>query len=114
MSDLTRAFRLYGAPAFLMIVGLVGMAVIDPAPASTAGFEQMLLPLKRMVFFGACGATIVGAIWGAWSAYLDYRWTHGKLDGGCHHCGGPMRHKDGRWGAYSKCIMCGSKREGWH
>lgn len=90
------------------------MALVDPSPAAAVGVEQVLAPLMRAVFFGACGATIIGAVWGAWSVYLEYRWARGDLVGGCDHCGGPMRHKEGPWGDYSKCIMCGSTRSGWH
>lgn len=114
MSSLDRAFRLYSGPVVLAVIGVVGVALVDPSPVAAPGFEQMLVPFKRMLFFGACGAAIVGALWGAWNVFLEYRWARGDLNGGCHNCGGPMRHKDGRWGAYSKCIMCGSKREGWH
>ncbi|MNR69357.1 hypothetical protein D3C85_1945410 [compost metagenome] len=49
-----------------------------------------------------------------WRWGLLYLWETGKLEGGCYSCGGPVSHKDGRYGPYSKCLICGSKREGWH
>lgn len=114
MSDLERAFRLYARPILLIFIGLIGMGFVALTPDSAGVFDQMLLPIKRTVFYGALAVSCGGFLWFCWNAYLEYRWARGELDGGCHNCGGPMRHLSGRWGSYSKCRMCGSKREGWH
>lgn len=65
MSSLYRALSLYGGPVVLTTAGVIGMALVDPSPAASVGVEQVLAPLMRAVFFGACGATIIGALWGA-------------------------------------------------
>ncbi|SFC50349.1 hypothetical protein SAMN05216577_106157 [Pseudomonas citronellolis] len=114
MNDLERAFRLYARPALLVIIGLIGMGFVAMTPESAGVLDQMLMPIKRAIFYGALAVSCGGFLWLCWSVYLEYRWARGDLDGGCHNCGGPMRHLSGRWGNYSKCLMCGSKREGWH
>ncbi|HBO2796417.1 MULTISPECIES: hypothetical protein [Pseudomonas] len=114
MNDLERAFRLYARPVLLVIIGLFVMGLVAMTPESAGVFDQVLMPIKRAIFYGALVVGGAGFLWLCWSAYLEYRWARGELDGGCHNCGGPMRHLSGRWGNYSKCLMCGSTREGWH
>ena len=62
----------------------------------------------------ALAVPLVGLIWAAWRLWQMYRWEAGDLEGGCLSCGGPMSQHDGRYGPYSRCRMCGDKREGWH
>ncbi|MCY1544850.1 hypothetical protein D9M68_807580 [compost metagenome] len=114
ITAIERNLRLYGLPAFLILIGLIGVILIDPSSAPTNPMLQAIAPIKKMAFYGAAGLGSFGALWALRMAWLEYRWSRGELDGGCHNCGGPMRHLDGRYGAYSKCLMCGSKRKGWH
>ncbi|WP_330113950.1 hypothetical protein SA496_14350 [Pseudomonas sp. JS3066] len=114
ITAIERNVRLYGLPVFLTLMGLAGMLLIGLSSPATTPIDHVLAPLKRAAFLGAAGFAVVGAIWWARNAWLKYRWIRGELDGGCHHCGGVMRQLKGRWGAYSKCLMCGNTRKGWH
>ncbi|MNZ55669.1 hypothetical protein D3C78_736010 [compost metagenome] len=114
ITAIERNLRLYGLPAFLLLLGLAGVALIDPSAPPASQIEQVIAPIKRIVFLGAAALAAVSAVWCLWRAGLEYRWSRGALDGGCHNCSGPMRHFDGRYGPYSKCLMCESKRKGWH
>lgn len=114
ITAIERNLRLYGLPTFLMLPGLAGIILIDPSSKPANPFLQMVAPLSHALFFGAAGLVVVGAIWALWNAWLEYRWMRGDLAGGCDHCAGPMRHLTGRYGAYSKCLMCGNTRKGWH
>lgn len=114
MNDLDRRLRLYARPGMLLLIGLVLLFSVDPTAPVANPFEQVLVPVKKMLFFASIGLTAAGLVWGSWRAWLAYRWEAGKLDGGCENCGGPLQHREGRWGDYSKCIMCGSTRKGWH
>ncbi|MHB9798447.1 hypothetical protein ACYCAX_11615 [Pseudomonas sp. MT3] len=112
MTNLPRFLRLNGRPVTLLLAGLAGAILIDPI--ASAPYEQISLPFKRALYFGALSMTAIGALWCSWNAWLEYRWSRGELNGGCDDCGGHVRHLSGRYGAYSKCLMCGSKRNGWH
>lgn len=108
-----RNLRLYGLPGLIAFLGLVGTLVIDPHPSGRP--EEMYLAfIAEGAFILSAVALGVGALWMAYNALLEWRWERGDLEGGCFKCSGPMRHLDGRYGPYSKCRMCGAKREGWH
>lgn len=111
ITAIERNLRFYGAPAALTIFGLIGTLLIDPNPSGPVPV-MILAPLAKGVFLACAAATAAGALWLGYRAVLEWRWQRGALDGGCLNCGGPMRHLDGRYGSYSKCMMCGSKREG--
>lgn len=112
LTAIERNLRLYGVPGVVTVLGVAGTLLIDPHPAG-AGLQKMLAPLASGAFIACMAASAVGALWLGWRAVLEWRWERGTLDGGCVSCGGVMRHLDGRYGAYSKCMMCGEKREGW-
>ena len=101
----------------------VGMIALGIFLAVTFGQEEtpggspvsvMLGGFWYALRWPAMGLVIFGASFGLWRLWQLYRWESGEVDGGCLNCGGPMSHKDGRYGPYSICRMCGSKREGWH
>lgn len=114
VTAIERNIRLYALPGLLTLIGIGTMLLIDPSAASVRPFDQMIAPLKRGVFWVAVMLAVGGIVWSLYRAWLEFRWIRGELLGGCDNCGGPLRHLDGRYGAYSKCLMCGSKRKGWH
>lgn len=114
VTAIERNIRLYALPGLLALIGIGTMLLIDPSAASVRPFDQMIAPLKRGVFWVAVMLTVGGIVWSLYRAWLEFRWMQGALLGGCDNCGGPLRHLDGRYGTYSKCLMCGSKRKGWH
>jgi len=111
---IARSFNLYGQPALLMAAGTFGMLVSSPADVTAVGIEQIVEELKSYVFLACAALAMAGSFWGLWRVWLDYRHSRGDVIGGCDCCGGTMRHLDGRYGAYSKCLMCGSTQKGWH
>ncbi|MFI8744494.1 hypothetical protein ACIGKL_04980 [Pseudomonas sp. NPDC077186] len=114
ITAIERYIRLFGLPAFLMILGLVGMAFFSSKAPATDIASAVFASVVRLLFPASAGLTIAAALWLAWNCWQLHRWECGDLQGGCDRCGGVMSHKDGRYGAYSVCKMCGGKREGWH
>ncbi|WP_139199064.1 hypothetical protein [Pseudomonas panipatensis] len=114
LTEIERSIRFYGPPGLLMLAGGVGSLLIDPSGASLNPIDQIFMPLKQGLSMLAATAMVAGAVWGLWRVGVEYRWSRGLLDGGCERCDGPVRHKEGRWGPYSKCLMCGSTSKGWH
>lgn len=114
ITAIERYFRLFALPVFLMLIGFIGM-VLFSGPAPAGGLASALLANVGRIFFPASAAlTLVASIWTAWNCWQLFRWERGDLQGGCNRCSGVMSHKDGRYGTYSVCKMCGGKREGWH
>lgn len=80
MNDLERAFRLYARPVLLVIIGLFVMGLVAMTPESAGVFDQVLMPIKRAIFYGAlvvgelvsCGSAGV-PIWS--TAGLVANWT---------------------------------------
>lgn len=114
ITAIERYLRLFGLPMFLVLMGLLGMALFSgPAPAGDLA-AAVLANIGQIVFPASAALTMAASLWGAWNYWLLFRWERGDLQGGCNRCGGVMSHKDGRYGTYSVCKMCGGKREGWH
>lgn len=114
ITAIERYLRLFGLPFFLIFVGFLGMALFSGS-APTAGLATAVLAnIGRMLFPASVALTIAASLWVAWNCWLLFRWERGDLQGCCNRCGGVMSHKDGRYGMYSVCKMCGDKREGWH
>lgn len=115
ITEILKYLRLFGRPTVLTLAGLIGMALLANHAESTGGIAASVLAGVSRIFFPICAAIVLAGIaWLCWRLWLLYRWERGELNGGCHNCGGPVSHKDGRYGDYSVCIMCGSKRKGWH
>lgn len=106
-----RNLRLFTQPGLLTLGGILGMLLLDPnGPAE--GVTAILAQIQRIMALVAAGAAFVGSIWLAYRAWLAWRWETGSLEGGCSRCSGVMRHLGGKYADYSKCLMCGLKREG--
>ena len=106
--------QLFSAPGAFVLIGLVGMvwsAEPSEVPPLLAG---VIAPILRAVFLGGTGFTAIGLTWATWNCWQLYRWETGSVVGSCTNCGGLLSHRDGRYGAYSVCKMCGAKRNGWH
>ena len=113
ITAIERLARLFAVPLATTIIPLIGYAILpDPGNSSPllAGMAQVFQPVGKVLLL----ASLPGAAWVAWRCGLVWKWESGDLDGGCYNCAGPMQHKDGRYGPYSVCLMCGSKREGCH
>lgn len=114
ITAIERNLRLYGVPFGMMVIGGIGLLLVDPSSQVTGSVGQVLAPLKRYAFLGLGSLAMAGALWGGWRAWLEWRWANGNLVGGCYSCGGSIRHLRGRYGDYSKCLMCGAKQKGHH
>lgn len=110
---LERNLTLFTGPVAVAIAGTFAMVAggnwVPDSPLLSA-----LKPLAEVLSVAGGVAAAGGCFWAAWRAWLLHRWTSGELNGGCYKCSGPMRHLSGRYGDYSKCLMCGGKREGHH
>lgn len=109
-----RSGRLFALPLAVMLLGLVllgitGGAMENQSPFLRPMLEAVIVPVR----WGLVGLSAWGALLLAWRWILLCRWVNGA-DGGCHHCGGFVRHLEGRWGDYSKCLMCGGTQSGHH
>lgn len=113
MTAIERNLRYYGPPAALAVGCFIVGLLAAPGEATT-GIASILLPIQKAVHFASLAATVAGLFWFSYRVWIGWRVEQGEYEGGCINCGGPMRHLDGRYGAYSKCKMCGAKREGWH
>lgn len=110
-----RMLRLFAAPSALVLVSMLAMSMLHGEPgASTDLLSSLTSHLWEMLRWPLLATFAWGILWFFLNAWRLYRWESGEADGGCINCGGPMSHKDGRYGPYSKCLICGSKREGWH
>jgi hypothetical protein len=112
ITAIERNLRLYAAPGSLALLGLAGLLLVDPSGQGVTGLASMAVPIKRVVFAGAGVLTMVGALWLGYRGWLEWRWERGSV-GGCRKCGGSMQRLNGRYGPYSKCLMCGVKRKGY-
>lgn len=113
ITAIERLVRLFAIPAAWAILPLIGYAILpDPGNSSPvlAGMAQVFQPVGNVMLL----VSLAGVAWIARRFWLLWKWESGDLDGGCYNCAGPMQHKDGRYGPYSVCMMCGSKREGHH
>lgn len=114
ITAIERNLRLYALPGAMVVIGVVGSLLVDPNPAHTGTVVDMLEPAKRYVSLAFALVALAGALWGGYRAWLEWRWEQGMSSGGCLNCGGDMQQFEGRYGNYSKCLMCGSKRKGHH
>lgn len=114
ITEIERNLRLYAAPGALVLIGMAGMFLIDPSPPQAGTAVDIVAQFAGFVFLGAALLCMAGLMWAGWRVYLEWRWMSGKSDGGCLNCGGDMRHLEGRYSRYSKCLMCGAKRKGHH
>jgi len=113
ITAIERLIRLFVAPAALAICPMIGIAVLpNPAKLSPmlAGMAQIFVSMNLILAL----VSSAGLAWVVWRCWILWKWESGQRDGGCYSCAGPMHHKNGRYGPYSVCLMCGSKREGHH
>lgn len=111
VTAIERNLRLYAVPASISLAGLVAMVLVDPGKQSATGMAALAVPIKQVLFLAAAATTLAGALWFGYRAWLELRWQRGAIRG-CDNCGGAMQHFTGRYGDYSKCLMCGVKRKG--
>ncbi|HCL3894716.1 TPA: hypothetical protein N2B36_006362, partial [Pseudomonas aeruginosa] len=109
ITAIERYLKLFGLPMFLALMGLLGMGLFSGAAPAGSIAAAVLANVGVVLFPASAALTIAASLWLAWNCWLLYRWENGDLQGGCDRCGGVMSHKDGRYGAYSVCKMCGGK-----
>ena len=112
---LSRNLRLFAAPALLLAASLIlSLCAASYTTGTSPVLDMLMHTFGRLLSWAALACFAVGGAWYGYNLWQLYRWERGDLIGGCAHCAGPMSHLSGRFGAYSKCKMCGSKRSGWH
>ncbi len=98
----------------LAVVGLLGVLALASVDTSNDVPGPMLSAIWKPFMWLFIALEAVAASWVALTVWKLWRWESGGLEGGCVECGGIVRHRNGRYGPYSVCRMCGSKRSGWH
>lgn len=115
MTALARSFRLFAAPAALILFSFsVSLAIGSYTPDTNPIWDSMMQSIGPVLTWVSLTGLIAGGAWYGFNLWQLYRWERGNLEGGCDRCGGSVRHLNGRYGAYSKCKMCGGTRSGWH
>lgn len=112
ITEVERGLRFFGGPVCVTVVGLAGMAFVDQVTDIQGSFAVMVHQVATVAFLGMLAIFALGIAWTMRRGWLLYRLQRGDLVGNCQSCAGPMAHHSGRYGAYSKCLICGSKREG--
>lgn len=110
ITNIERDLRLFVEPVLVVAGGMLGMLIASQVLMA----RPVLAGAGQVVGLTCGGLAVAGLIWMAWRVWLLHRWEKGDLDGGCNSCGGIMSHFTGKHGDYSKCKMCGSKRQGHH
>ncbi|MGP3789798.1 hypothetical protein [Pseudomonas sp. B392_1p] len=113
LTAIERNFRLFAGPALVTLVPTIILVTFGEV-SQTNPYMVGLAAVLRPVFLGLAAIALMGVIWFSWRLWLIYRWEKGDLNGGCNNCAFVVKHRSGRYGNYSECLNCGSKREGWH
>jgi len=114
LTAIPRNVRLFALPILFSTVGLIGMLICAGHGDRNTPLAAMMTGVLQIAFWPALALALLGVSWLARNIWLLWRWQNGEVIGGCTTCGGVMRHEDGRWSQYSRCNICGSKRQGWH
>ncbi|MNN36510.1 hypothetical protein D3C81_1504090 [compost metagenome] len=115
ITALARNLRLFAAPTGLVLISFfVSLSVGRYTPGSNPIWDSMMLTIGPVLAWASLVGLVVGGCWYSFNLWQLHRWENGTLVGSCDRCGGPVSHLDGRYGAYSKCKMCGGTRSGWH
>lgn len=114
LTSIRRGIILFSWPITLAVAGLIGMAACAGYDDHSTALAVMVSGILKPMFWAFIVLEVVALIWLAYNVRQLWRWENGELVGGCVDCGGTMQHKDGRYGHYSVCRMCSSKRNGWH
>ncbi|WP_425914578.1 hypothetical protein [Pseudomonas sp. GWSMS-1] len=112
ITAIERHLRLFGLPTFITLMGIAGMVLLSEPAEAVSIASSAFSPVANVLFPVSAALAFTGLVWLSWSLWQLYRWKNGNLVGECHNCGGVMSHKDGRYGTYRVCKMCGAKREG--
>lgn len=115
LTAIARSFRVYAIPTTLIATSLIMLWLLGPgSEPSPRSIEMMLQGVREKLRWFALLVLVAGVLGAIYSTWELHQWRQGKLSGGCHNCGGSTMHRSGRYGPYSICKMCGSKREGHH
>lgn len=115
ITALARNFRLFAAPVSLVLISFfVSLTIGSYTSGSNPILDAMMRTIGPALAWGSLAGLIAGGGWYGFNLWQLHRWENGNLEGGCDRCSGPVRHLNGRYGAYSKCKMCGGTRSDWH
>ena len=108
ITKIERYFRVLVQPVACMLVG--GAFVAAGVKAKDALLLQGAAPYLA---YGGLAVAVSGFLWMSWALFQMERWENGSVVGTCPNCGGAESNFEGKHGPYSRCKMCGAKREGW-
>jgi hypothetical protein len=114
LTAIQRNVRLLALPILFSAVGLIGMLICSGDDDRSTPLAAMMIGVLQIAFWPALALALIGVSGLARNIWLLWRWENGEPIGNCTECGGVMQRRDGRWSQYSRCNMCGSKRQGWH
>jgi hypothetical protein len=105
--------RLFAVPLILLLSAPVALWLLGSyIPSEFAGkfiidgLGQQAASLALPACWVLVGLATVVAIYQSVRLWL---WSSGKTDS-CHHCGGMISAREGRYGPYVRCLACGANR----
>lgn len=106
--------RLYSGPMILIFVAVfiaLFLGYYIPSQFSDSLIFSKLADkassVAPVVFIGILS---LGILWAFFQTFILCRWYQGKSEA-CYNCGGPIKQKIGRYGAYFQCYGCGKRRK---
>lgn len=105
-------------PAMLLIAGSFLLSNIGKGVYNNHSSEGFLNQLSAVInetigtgiWFGGLAMLVLGTLLFFYSTYRLWKWEKGEVSGCCDYCSGLVTEKYGRYGAYYKCLACGSTR----
>ncbi len=108
--------RMFLRPLFFWLVALslflyLRVFVADLLSDSTYLIGLTEVVRSKAVWIASIPFTI-GALLFVQRLQLLYWWSSDENQG-CDSCGAPQDEKNGRYGPYRKCFLCGATKSGW-
>lgn len=101
--------RLLSRPFAIFLIGVICSFLIGSVDTSVSPF---LVAIPRYLGLIPLAIMLWGICWLALNVWRLWRLEQGALNGDCFNCGGILEDRNGRYGPYRKCMMCGSTKKG--
>jgi hypothetical protein len=105
--------RVFVLPAMLLLGSLASAILLSWFIPDQFSKSELLTPLAKLIkdnsSYVSGGLLLAAAVCSIVPGWRLWQWRQQKGDL-CHMCGGIMDHKNGRWGPYLHCLVCGNNR----
>ena len=105
--------RLYALPSLFLIGALLLIFMTGQYHGDRAGVslsETINAIIYECEWWGSTVLLIISCGIFIYSSFRLWKWENGTDTEICHMCGGMQTVKNGRFGAYYKCLACGFNR----